>query len=249
MHLHKGINGGNQKFGGLKSGVWPTLLEFAYHTIDVRDTLREVQGGTDLPLMAKTMNLLDTRVLQVVGTIVHDIVDLDSSIEQNRTSIKAGINSELDKIKNMYDGMDDLLSRTAIDISRTLPDYIAGSLNVIYFPQLGYHVTLPLDPHTRQPVYEGGAEDDSAQGGRWERIFTTDSQVYFKDRRMREMDEMLGDLWNMICGKQVQDPPSDVKSSPDHFGRVGDRDILRSCTAGIRARREPGGYLRRLRRS
>lgn len=199
-HLHKGTNGGNPKLSGFKSGVWATLLEFAYHTIDVRDSLHEVLGGESLPLLVKAVELLDTRSLQTVGKDINDIVDRESSIEQNRTVVKRGINDELDEIKDVYDGMDDLLSRTAIDIARTLPDQIALKLNVIYFPQLGYHITMPIDPNTRQPVYEGD-EDEPASGGRWERMFTTENQVYFKDARMRAMDERLGDLWNMICGE------------------------------------------------
>jgi len=199
-HLHKGINGGNQKFGGFKSGVWATLLEFAYHTIDIRDTLHEVLGGESLPLLAKAMDVLDTHSLQIVGRSINDIVDRESSIDQNRTVIKRGVNDQLDDLKNVYDGMDDLLSRTAIDIARHLPDQIAVKLNVIYFPQLGYHITMPIDPDTGQPVYEGDA-NDPAGGGRWERMFTTENQVYLKDARMREMDERLGDLWNMICGE------------------------------------------------
>jgi DNA mismatch repair protein MSH5 len=200
-HLHKGVNGSNQKFGGFKSGVWATLLEFAYHTIDIRDTLREVLGAENLPLVAKAMDALDTRQLQNVGTSIHDIVDLDSSIEQNRTVVKRGINDQLDNIKNIYDGMDDLLSQTAIDIARTLPDHIAVKLNVIYFPQLGYHITMPIDPATRQPLYDG--KPDDPVGGRWESMFTTENQAYLKDARMREMDERLGDLWNMICGEST----------------------------------------------
>lgn len=199
-HLHKGISGGNQKSGGFKSGVWATLLEFAYHTIDIRDTLHEVLGGGSLALVAKATELLDIRLLQLVGKDINDIVDRESSIEQNRTVVKRGINNNLDELKNVYDGMDDLLSRTAIDIARTLPDHIALKLNVIYFPQLGYHITMPIDPDTRQPVYEGD-ELDPASGGRWERMFTTENQVYLKDARMRAMDERLGDLWNMICGE------------------------------------------------
>jgi DNA mismatch repair protein MSH5 len=200
-HLHKGINGGNQKFGGFKSGVWATLLEFAYHTIDIRDTLREeVLGGENLHLLAKATEVLDTRALQNVGRSINDIVDRESSIDQNRTVVKGGVNDDLDAIKNTYDGMDDLLSRTAIDIARTLPDHIAVKLNVIYVPQLGYHITVPMDPETREPVYEGDP-NDPVSGGRWERIFTTENQVYLKDNRMRAMDERLGDLWTMICGK------------------------------------------------
>ena len=199
-HLHKGINGGNQKSGGFRSGVWATLLELAYHTIDIRDTLREVLGGESLPLLAKSMQVLDTRLLQNVGRNINDIVDRESSIEQNRTVVKRGVNDQLDDLKDVYDGMDDLLSRTAIDIARNLPDHIAMKLNVIYFPQLGYHITMPLDPHTRQPLYEGDP-DDPASGSRWDRMFTTENQVYLKDARMRAMDERLGDLWNMICGE------------------------------------------------
>lgn len=199
-HLHKGINGGNQKFGGFKSGVWATLLEFTYHTIDIRDSLCEVVGGENLLLLAKAMEVLDTRSLQHVGKHIHDIVDLDSSIDQNRTVVKRGVSDELDDIKNRYDGMGDLLSRTAVAIARTLPNHVDVDLNVIYIPQLGYHITMPLDPNTRQPVYEGDP-DDPAGGGRWERMFTTENQVYLKDTRMREMDERLGDLWNMICGE------------------------------------------------
>lgn len=199
-HLHKGINGGNQKFGGFKSGVWATLLEFAYHTIDIRDTLREVLGGEALPLLAKAMDILDTRLLQSVGRSVHDVVDLDSSIDQNRTVVKRGVNERLDETKNIYDGMGDLLSRTAANIARTLPEHIANKLNVIYIPQLGYYITMPMDPDTGRPLFEGDP-DDIESGGLWEQVFTTENQVYFKDARMREMDERLGDLWNMICGE------------------------------------------------
>jgi DNA mismatch repair protein MSH5 len=74
-------------------------------------------------------------------------------------------------------------------------------LNVIYFPQLGYHITVPIDPVTRQPLYEGDP-NDPAGGGQWERMFTTENQIYFKDARMRAMDERLGDMWNLICGER-----------------------------------------------
>jgi DNA mismatch repair protein MSH5 len=199
-HLHKGINGGSRKVGAFKSGVWATLLEFAYQTIEIRDTLREVLGGETLPLLAKAMEVLDTHMLQIVGKSINDIVDRDSSIAENRTVVKRGVNDQLDEIKNVYDGMDDLLSETAREIAQTLPDHIALKLNVIYFPQFGYHITMPIDPDTGHSLYEGDA-DDPDSGGRWQTMFTTGNQVYLKDTRMREMDAELGDLWNMICGE------------------------------------------------
>ena len=195
--LRKGINGGNQKFGGFKSGVWASLLEFAYHTIDIRDTLREVSGAEHLPIRAKAIDVFDAVQLQRIGRTVHDVVDLDSSIEQHRTIVNRGIDERLDEIKVVYDGMDNVLSKTAIEITRTIPQEIDTSLNVIYFPQLGFHITVPVDELTGQPVYEGGDE-------RWERMFTTRNQVYFKDRRMRDMDDQLGDLYAMICDIEIE---------------------------------------------
>ena len=190
--LRKGIGGSNQ-YGGFTSGVWASLLEFAYHTIDIRNTLREVIGGENLPLCAKAMDIFDVQKLQRIGKAVHEIVDLEPSIEQHRTIVKRGVSERLDEIKDIYDGMDDMLSEAAVAITRTLPADFQPNLNVIYFPQLGYHITVPINTETGQPVYDGGDTP-------WERMFTTQNQAYFKDNRMRELDEQLGDLWAMICG-------------------------------------------------
>jgi DNA mismatch repair protein MSH5 len=191
--LRKGIGGSNQKYGGFKSGVWASLLEFAYHTIDIRNTLPEVIGRGNLPLCAKAMDILDVQKLQRIGKTVHEVVDLESSIEQHRTVVKRGVNEGLDEIKDIYDSMDGTLSKAAAAITRTLPAGFQHNLNVIYFPQLGYHITVPLNTETGQPVYDGGDTP-------WETMFTTQNQAYFKDNRMRELDQQLGDLWAMICG-------------------------------------------------
>jgi DNA mismatch repair protein MSH5 len=192
--LRKGINGTNQKYGGFKSGVWVSLMDFAYHTIDLRDTLLEVIGADKLPLYGKAVDVLDVQKLRRIGKVVHDVVDLDSSIEQHRTVIKRGVSERLDEIKDVYDAMDNLLSEAAVDIAGTLPADFGAKLNVVYFPQLGYHITMPIDAETDQPIYDGGDTP-------WERMFTTQNQVYFKDDRMREMDEQLGDLWAVMCGQ------------------------------------------------
>lgn len=134
---------------------------------------------------AKLVRLTETHQVQV---------DIDSSVEQHRTVVKHGIDEELDAIKERYDGMDDLLSRTAKAIAETIPDEIEVNLNVIYFPQLGFHITVPLDRATGNVAYDGGEEN-------WQRAFTTENQAYYKDRRMKEMDETLGDLYAMICGQ------------------------------------------------
>ena len=107
--------------------------------------------------------------------------------------VKPRVNDELDKLKEMYNGMDSLLSHIAMNIAATLPPEVDIQINVTYFPQLGFNIAIPLDEKGR-PLYDGGDEP-------WDEVFISENRVYFKDERMREMDENLGDMYGQICGK------------------------------------------------
>ncbi|KEF51694.1 uncharacterized protein A1O9_12329 [Exophiala aquamarina CBS 119918] len=195
--LHKGIDGGRQKQSTFKGGVWSSLIEFCYHAIDVVETLGEVLGASQLPICARVFDTLDRFHMQRIGHIIFETVDLESSADQHRTVVKRGVNDQLDEVKNVYDGMDDMLSRKAIEIASLLPLGVNIALNVIYFPHLGFHLTVPLDKITGQAVYDG------ADLG-WECMFTTTNQVYFKDSNTHEMDHDLGDLYAVICDYEIE---------------------------------------------
>jgi hypothetical protein len=107
--------------------------------------------------------------------------------------VKQGIDRELDKIKDRYDGLNSLLRHVALDIAATIPATLDVDVNVIYFPQLGFNIAIPLNDH-------GGAEYTGSDDD-WELMFITENRAYFKDFRMREMDEKLGDIYGIICGK------------------------------------------------
>lgn len=72
-------------------------------------------------------------------------------------------------------------------------------LTVVFLPQIGFLICMPKDPETRRAIWEGGPGDDV-----WERIFTTEENVYYKDYRMQEMDEKIGDLHGAICDKEIE---------------------------------------------
>ena len=194
--LHKGVDGGNGKFGSFKSGVWSSLLEFCYHAIDVVEGVHEVLGSEQLPLCVQATDVLDRFQLQRIGRMVHDVVDLESSSEQHRTVVKRGVRNDLDVIKDAYDGMDEMLSQIAMEIARAMPPEIDAPINVVYFPQLGYHITVPLDEATGTAIWSG-------ENNEWELMFTTNMQAYYKDPHMRQMDEQLGDLWAHICDTEI----------------------------------------------
>lgn len=122
-------------------------------------------------------------------------VDIDNSEEQGRTVVKQGIDRDLDRIKDRYDGLSSLLKHVALDIAGTIPAACDVDVNVIYFPQLGFNIAIPLN-EDGTAVYTGSGED-------WELMFITENRAYFKDFRMREMDDKLGDIYGIICGKVV----------------------------------------------
>lgn len=107
--------------------------------------------------------------------------------------VRSGIDQELDNLKETYSGMDSLLNQVAVNIAASLPEAITKEINVVYFPQLGFNIAMPFDDRD-MPMYGSNDED-------WTQVFNTENRAYFKDSRMREMDEKLGDVYGLICGK------------------------------------------------
>ena len=96
-------------------------------------------------------------------------------------------------MKDRYDGLDSLLREVAMDIASKIPEDLDIDVNVIYFPQLGFNIAIPLTDSGDAACT--GVEED------WTLIFVTENRAYFKDFRMREMDERLGDIYGLICGE------------------------------------------------
>lgn len=108
-----------------------------------------------------------------------------------------GIDEELDEAKRLYEGIHDFLSKVARDIAENIPRDLPNDLNVIYFPQIGFLITMPMDQETGQVPWEGSEFDI------WEKMFSTDAVVYYKNDRMKQMDTRFGDIHGQICGKNT----------------------------------------------
>lgn len=152
----------------------------------------------------------------------------------HRTVINAGIDRELDELKRSYDGLEDLLDQTSQQIAATVPQVYNLHLHVIFFPQIGFLIAVPNDHSTGRGLYEGGDEEDT----RWERIFSTADLIYYKDGRMRGLDDNVGDIYAAICGK-VPVNMCDCMAKGSQTSRSRDRHRSRAWTTGIGKR----GYL------
>lgn len=109
-----------------------------------------------------------------------------------------GISAELDELKRNYDGLESFLNEVAAHLITEIPEWAQQYVkNCIFYPQIGFLTVVSLDPETGRGSYEGeGLVDDL-----WERMFVTDGDIYYKNRRMKELDGHYGDLYCMIVGK------------------------------------------------
>ncbi|MCJ1249396.1 MutS protein msh5 [Trapelia coarctata] len=217
IHLQKGMSNALTKGGGIKSGVWMSLRSFAFYTMGIRRVFTEIMGAEQLEIRNKVWTLkkrgflcrltaskvlegFESHQLASLGRIVTQIVDFKSSAEVHRTVVLPGVDDELDEVKRTYEGIESLLNQTSKDIANSIPNQFSLDLNVIFFPQIGFLICMPIDPISGRAEYEGG--DDENQ--RWERIFSTSNRVYYKDARMQELDETFGDLYQVICDKEIE---------------------------------------------
>lgn len=74
-------------------------------------------------------------------------VDFDESVIEGRCVVKHNVDEELDHMRQTYHGLGSFLSEIAKEISLTIPSDFASVINVIYFPQLGYLITVPRNPN------------------------------------------------------------------------------------------------------
>ena len=171
-------------------------------------------------------------------------IDFQSSAEMHRTVINAGVDLDLDEMKRSYDGLEDFLNHTSHEIAASVPKVYKLDLNVIFFPQIGFLITIENNPVTGRGDYEGGETEDQ----RWDRIFSTRDRIYYKDARMRALDAEIGDMYALICGMGFRFLLSSNMAEVI-FCRQGDRHCPRIRTASARARNNAECCFRSLRRA
>ena len=109
----------------------------------------------------------------------------------------AGVDACLDGLKHDYDGMGSFLTEVSSKLLRELPDWARCHIrNCIFLPQLGFLTVVEMDSETGTGRYGGqGLQEDT-----WEKTFSTDRVVYYKNRCMRELDAHFGDVYGSIVG-------------------------------------------------
>ena len=140
---------------------------------------------------------IQPRDLISVGDLIDRTIDFEQSKARQRASVRSGIDRDLDELKKRYDGMAGFLTAVVKEVSQLVPEWAREYIrSCIFLPQLGFLMVVEPD-ETGRGKYEGeGTEDDH-----WERLFTADGAVCYKNRCMKELDEQYGDMYCEIGGQ------------------------------------------------
>ncbi|KAG2129489.1 DNA mismatch repair protein MutS [Suillus clintonianus] len=187
-HL-KGIKNIPRTLGLLQSGKagvgdWQGLVKFTYHSAMLRDALTELHGGDQVGVVRKLVASLDIASFKEIGNAVNETIDWEESISNNRICVRPHIDEELDQRKHVYAGLDAVLCKVAEQICQNIPVDYTESLNVVYFPQLGFLICIPMQEEWRSEegikVLDGWGFQVSLDAVRAD----LNAHVYFKSEEM-----------------------------------------------------------------
>ncbi|KAI9451401.1 DNA mismatch repair protein MutS [Russula earlei] len=181
------------KAGKANLANWQGLVKFTFHTAMLRDKLGELSVAGEVDIVKKLMTSLDIAAFREVGKAI----DWEESTLLQRVCVRPHIDEELDNRKHIYNGIDVVLSKVAEGISPTVPQDYATSLNVVYFPQLGFLVCVPM-------LEEWRSGDGIEVLDGWTFQFSSESHVYLKNDKMHDLDKHLGDLYPSIIDRELE---------------------------------------------
>ncbi|KAI5462940.1 muts domain V-domain-containing protein [Mariannaea sp. PMI_226] len=188
----------NQSF---HKGVWSTIQNFTTQTLSLREVVSSLKGCANIEIISKLLDNLPSGVLVLVGDMINNTIDFEQSKSRHRSSVKSGIDLQLDELKRTYDGMDSFLTQVVKHMSRELPEWACQYIrSCIFLPQIGFLTVVESNAETGNGLYEG----EGAVGGAWEKLFSVKGAVCYKNNYMQELDKEYGDMYCQIGDREVE---------------------------------------------
>ncbi|KAF9163576.1 MutS protein msh5 [Actinomortierella ambigua] len=128
---------------------WQGIIQFACYSLKIYSLCHEL-FEVETPIIHRIRHTFQVQELNEVGSLINDVVDFDESMIEGRCIVKPNVDEELDRMRQTYQGLDSFLSEVAKDISKTIPSHFASTINVVYFPQLGYLITVPMNSNWKK---------------------------------------------------------------------------------------------------
>ncbi|KAJ3259106.1 MutS protein msh5 [Boothiomyces macroporosus] len=130
----------------------------------------------------------DLQLLRSASQLIEHTVDFEEY--SDRLAIKSSIDPELDEMKRTYHSLDSFLSNKAETIQ--LPDLVAICFTLVYLPQMGFLICITFENQVLENI--PGLEYK----------FSNENNGYYKDPTMLNLDEEIGDIFNLIGDKEFE---------------------------------------------
>nr|WJN24921.1 DNA mismatch repair protein [Pseudozyma thailandica] len=172
--------------------TWDKLLRTCNAIIRIKESLNSL----DLRMSEMTREIkerITTEPLLRLSNMIQHIIDFDTSKEEGRITVDAGVDVHLDELREQYARIPALLDRVAAEIMKEPAFRSTTRAFVVYFPQIGYVIKVA-----------GGEVVDMLADPSLEQQFASPSDVYLKNSRMRDMDQHLGDVASFIVDKEIE---------------------------------------------
>ncbi|XP_039261578.2 mutS protein homolog 5-like [Styela clava] len=174
---------------------WLGLYRTVISVVSVADICRNAPRLPDhrpLPRIFSEISQCSTQELINIVKIIQTIMDKEESVSQNRFIVQAGIDSELDEKKHLYNGLPSYLHHVALAELETFKDYISGC-QIMYMRRVGYLLVLKnhqkLNPDAEIPGLEFK--------------LTSGDTCYYKTDKTRELDADPGDILEEIGDQET----------------------------------------------
>ncbi|XP_070690957.1 mutS protein homolog 5 [Pempheris klunzingeri] len=165
-----------------KVSDWQSLYKTVYSAVCIRDTVRHLPQSIQL---FRDISLGCSDDFQYIASLISRVVDFDTSLAENRFTIKPNVDPAIDEKKRRMMGLSDFLT----DVARRELEHLDAripSCCVIYIPLIGFLLSVPRLPSMVEK------EDFEIEG--LDFMFLSEDRLHYRNQRTRELDDLLGDL-------------------------------------------------------
>lgn len=183
--------------------AFASLLGFCSAALGIIDSISQLGQES---LLFKKLCEGNSELLQSLKREIERHVDFDESRVVNRVVVKPRVDPRLDELREFYATLPEYLSQQAQEVSEHYAGLAIDTLSIVYFPQIGFLLTVPItDEYTAEYLAE-----------HMELQFATSKFAYLKDSKARgievefsyilrlELDQTIGDIHSTIVDIEVE---------------------------------------------
>lgn len=123
---------------------------------------------------------------------------MEQSKKQEKIVIRQHVNPDLDRLRHQYRTLPSYLTAKVQLVAERIKNPMIRAVNIVYFPQLGFLVTISLEGKSKVEAIQ------SAIGADFSLQFVTEHVAYFKDPITKGLDDEIGDIYADMTDLEIE---------------------------------------------